>query len=446
MRQNLFVTALTTLALALPASAQNCSQTAVGLVPLNDLGTGMHGGFQGGLYPLGSNTRPEAHTVDGLAAAQQVVPRNAAGDPSADGKIVLLSIGMSNTTQEFQALQALATADPLRHPRVQLVDGAQGGQTAATISNPAANFWTVVDQRLANSSASANQVQVVWFKEADANPNQAFPVHAQILQSEFTAIMAILKSRFPNLRQCFLASRIYAGYATGTLNPEPYAYEQGFAVKWTIESQIQGTALNFDPARGPVVAPWIDWGTYNWADGLTARSDGLTWLCSDYQPDGTHPSPAGRTKVANLLLAFLHTEPTAASWYLARPEPFAYGVGKTTSIASVPAIGWSGSPTLLTNDFSISVSNGVPNAPGILFLGTQPARTPFLAAHLYVGGALVRLPVHVLDGAGASSWPVPVSAGLIGRTYCYQGYLRDSGQSDGSGAVLSNALRVVFSP
>ena len=446
MRQPLLQIAFSALALALPASAQNCAQTSVGLVPLTDLGTGTHGGFQGGLYPLGTNVRPEAHTVAGLVAAQLVVPRNALGDPSADGKIVLLSIGMSNATQEFQTLQALAATDTLRHPRVQLVDGAQGGQTAATISNPAANFWTVVDQRLANSSVSAAQVQVVWFKEADASPTQAFPVHAQTLQTEFTAIMGILKTRFPNLRQCFLASRIYAGYATSALNPEPFSYEQGFAVKWTVESQIQRTALNFDPTRGPVVAPWIDWGTYNWADGLTPRSDGLTWSCSDYQPDGTHPGASGRAKVANILLDFLHTEPTAASWYLAEPAPFAYGVGKVTSIATLPTIAWTGTPTFTSNDFSISVSNGVPTAPGILFRGTLPARTPFLSANLYVGGTLVRLPVQVLDTAGFSNWTVPVGAAQIGRTFCYQGYLRDSGQSDGSGAVLSNALRVVFSP
>ncbi len=432
--------------LAASVSAQNCAQTSVGLTPLTDLGAGTHGGFQGGLYPLGSNLRPEAHTVGGLLQAQSVVPRNAAGAPSSDGKIVFLSIGMSNCTQEFQSFMSLASTDPLRSPRVQLVDGAQGGQTAAIISDPTANFWTVVDQRLVSASASAAQVQVVWFKEADASPTQAFPVHAQTLQSEFTTILVNLKTRFPNLRLVYLASRIYAGYATSTLNPEPIAYEQGFAVKWTIETQIQGTALNFDPAHGPVVAPWIDWGTYNWADGLVPRGDGLTWACADYVADGTHPSTSGRAKVAQFLLDFLHIEPTAASWYLAHPAPFAYGVGKATSNATLPALSWTGTPTSSANSFQVSVLGGIPSAPGLLFSGTNPARTPFLFAHLYVGGTIQREPVHFLDASGSSTWPIAVTPALIGRTLCYQGYLRDAGQPDGTGAVVSNGLRVVFTP
>lgn len=428
------------------AVAQNCATTYIGATALTDMGASLYNGLQGGLYPGGTNARPEAHTVGGLAAAQQVVPRNAAGLPASDGRIVFLSIGMSNCTQEFQAFMTLASADAAKNPRVQLVDGAQGGQTAAIIANPNANFWTVVDQRLATAGATGAQVQVVWFKEADANPTAAFPVHAQTLQSEFTTILVNLKTRFPNLRIAYLASRIYAGYATTSLNPEPFAYEQGFAVKWTIESQINGSALNHDPAQGPVVAPWIDWGTYNWANGLIPRSDGLTWLCSDFQPDGTHPSTAGRLKVANLLFQFVHSEPTAAAWYLAHPAPAAYGTGKPTSNATLPSLAWAGTPTLSANDFSISVTGGIPSAPGLIVSGTLPARTPFLFASLYVGGTLVREPVRFLDAGGSASWPIPITAAFVGQTRFWQAYLRDAGQADGTGAVVSNALRVVFTP
>ena len=104
------------LGIGLPtSSAQNCSQTSVGLTPLPDLGAGNYLGFQGGLYPAGSNVRPILHTIDGMAQATAVVPRNAAGAPDPSGKIVFLSIGMSNCTQEFQRLLQLANADPLKH-------------------------------------------------------------------------------------------------------------------------------------------------------------------------------------------------------------------------------------------------------------------------------------------------------------------------------------------
>ena len=63
-------------------------------------------------------------------------------------------------------------------------------------------------------------------------------------------------------------------------NNEPYAYESAFAVRGMIQDQINGVAaMNYNPANGPVVAPWVAWGPYIWANGLLARRDGLTWPC-----------------------------------------------------------------------------------------------------------------------------------------------------------------------
>src|SRR5262249_9952977 len=274
----------------------------------------------------------------------------------------------------------LANADALKAAAVLPVDGAQGGQTASIIQNPNANFWTVVEQRLQNAGATVAQVQAIWFKEADANPTSGWPTYARTLQTEFETILGVLHSKFPNARQCFVASRLYAGYATGGLNPEPYAYEQGFSCKWTIQDQIEGlTSLNYDPARGPVLAPWVDWGTYNWADGLVPRSDGLIWLCSDFVADGTHPSASGRDKVAHFLLDFVHGEPTAASWYLAQPSPAPYGIGKVTSIATLPAVGWTGTPSYAANDFAFTYTSAVPGTSGLAFFGAIPADLPFLS-------------------------------------------------------------------
>jgi hypothetical protein len=370
--------ALAALAMLAPlptASAQNCSNTSTGLVPLNDLGSGTYQGSQGGLYPGGTNVRPFAHTVGGLAQAAQIVPRDAAGNPSAPsagGRIVFLSIGMSNCTMEFSRFAALANADPLKAPAVRLVDGAQGGQTASIIQNPNASFWAVVEQRLAAAGATDAQVQAIWFKEADAGPTNGWPAYAQSLRSEFETIMGVLHSKFPNARQCYLASRIYAGYATSALNPEPYSYEQGFSCKWTIEDQINGlAALNYDPAHGAVASPWIDWGTYNWADGILPRSDGLTWQCTDFVSDGTHPSDAGRQKVAQLLLDLVHAEPTAASWYLASPAPAPYGIGKTTSIGTLPSVGWTGTPSFASNDFAFAYTNACSTSAARRRAGSQ---------------------------------------------------------------------------
>ncbi len=65
-----------------------------------------------------------------------------------------------------------------------------------------------------------------------------------------------MQERFPNLRIAYVSSQTYGGYATTPLNPEPFAYESGFAVKWLIADQISGKPdLNYNPAKGFVRAP-----------------------------------------------------------------------------------------------------------------------------------------------------------------------------------------------
>ncbi|MFZ2490108.1 MAG: hypothetical protein WA208_01355, partial [Thermoanaerobaculia bacterium] len=78
---------------AFPLAAQS-------LVPMTDLGTQTYLGFPGGLYPEG-NAMPLEHRLGGLAQAALVRPLDRDGNPDPAGKIVMLSIGMSNTTQEF---------------------------------------------------------------------------------------------------------------------------------------------------------------------------------------------------------------------------------------------------------------------------------------------------------------------------------------------------------
>src|SRR5215469_1283195 len=143
------------------------SRESTGLVALPDLGKGSYKGEQGGLYPGGVNTPPPAHLEAGLKLARSIAPLDAEGHPAAGGKIGLLSIGMSNTTMEFQVFQQIAAKDPDLNPRVAIVDGAQGGQTAKVTANSQSNFWKVVDERLAKAGVSARQVEVAWIKQAN---------------------------------------------------------------------------------------------------------------------------------------------------------------------------------------------------------------------------------------------------------------------------------------
>ncbi len=310
-------------ALLLPsARASDCSKTSLGLVPLNELGPGLYQGFSGGLYPNACNLRPEAHERAGLEIARAIVPLNRAAErDSENGKIVLLSVGMSNTTQEFSTFQSIVARDPDKNPQLALVDGAQGGWSADRIVSGGEQYWATVNQRLARAGFTPEQVQIAWLKQADARPTLPFPEDARKLQQELKIIVLTLKRLFPNIKIVYLSSRIYAGYASTSLNPEPFAYQSGFAVKWLIEEQINGSPeLNFDPDEGEVKAPWLAWGPYLWGDGLTPRRDGLIWECTDFNRDGTHPSTSGRRKVAEMLLEFFKSDSTAVPWFLARPS------------------------------------------------------------------------------------------------------------------------------
>lgn len=288
--------------------------------PLTELGKGEYHGFTGGLYPDGANSRPAAHEKLGLALARQVQPLDAGGKPSAEGRIVLLTLGMSNTVQATTAFKQQADADPQKNPRVVIVNGASGGQTAARIQDAegtGAQYWAEVDQKLQTAGVTRAQVQAVWIKEADAGPTQGFPTYARTLQAELARIAQLVNKRFPNARLAYLSSRTYGGYAKTALNPEPYAYESGFSVKWLIEQQLKGeAALNADAARGPVTAPWLSWGAYLWANGTTPRADGFVAQEADFAPDGTHESPAGQAKVGALLLKFFKTDSTTRGWFL----------------------------------------------------------------------------------------------------------------------------------
>ncbi|MEP7146829.1 MAG: hypothetical protein ABI792_07445 [bacterium] len=298
--------------------SQNCLNTSTGLPPIIDLGTGYFRNFQGGLYPGGSNSRPLSHNNDGINLANQIVPLDTAGNYNpVTGKIVLLSVGMSNCSSEFlQFIQQVSTA-PNINPKLVLVNGAQGGQAIDNILDSNALFWTIIIQRLASAGVSAKQVQAVWFKEAQANPTDTtFPNYPAGLKDKFKTVMNILNAKYKNLKQCYSATRIYAGYATSTLNPEPYSYYTGWSVKWMIEDQINGdSSLNYKGTN--IKSPWLSWGPYLWADGIIPNIDGLTWVCpADFNPDGTHPSAAGRIKVASRLLDFFSTDETAKPWFI----------------------------------------------------------------------------------------------------------------------------------
>jgi len=307
-------------------------------VPLTDLLANTYYGHVGGLYPGGVNFPPPDHDSAAKLRRNAIKPLDVNGDESPFGKYVLLSIGGSNATQEWCSagsgppcaawtLMGRAAQDPaVNHYTLVIVNGAADGQEAAEWTSPASpNYERIKVGRLAPLGLSENQVQAVWVNLGDSKPTVALPADsadANTLLTNLGLIVRSLRAHYPYLRLVFVSSREYGGYATIDLNPEPYAYESGFSVKWLIESQVNemhGQPPN--PRAGTLdyvkkAAPLILWGPYLWAAGATARSDGYGWLATDFEADGTHPSQNGETKVAEKLLEFFKNSPYTRCWFV----------------------------------------------------------------------------------------------------------------------------------
>jgi len=300
---------------------------STGMIPLTQLkGDQKYKDQTGGLYGDGRNDPPPPLQKAAAAAASAIVPLDAAGQPDPEhGVVVLMSMGMSNTTMEFALFKRNADVDPQKSPKLVIVDGAQGGMEGARWANPVAgpkgkDAWAVADDRIHDTSVTPQQIQVLFIKQALGNPAQYgdFPAHADALRDRVITALGMAKKRYPNLKLAFLSSRIYGGYASTPLNPEPYAYEGAFGMRGVIQAQLKGDPkLNFDPAQGEVKAPVVLWGPYLWADGVKAREgDNLVYTRQDLSSaDGTHPSPSGQKKVADLLLQFFKTNPYAKGWF-----------------------------------------------------------------------------------------------------------------------------------
>lgn len=295
--------------------------TSTPLTALNDLATGTYQGSEGGLYPNGSDVRPAQTDADAVTFGSQITALNSNGLPDPNGVYVLLGVGESTALDEFGQFVSLANADPSKNKKLVIVNGAQGGATPFQLTSTTSAYWnTILNNYLVNSNVTAKQVVAAWIEDTDGIASGMFPSDVTTLQSEYETVARDLHTLFPNLTIAYFSSRFYAGYSNGisTVNPEPYAYEVSFAVKWAIQDQINGVNnLNYKSSNGTVVAPLMIWGPYYWSNGLLGRRDGLVWTCQDLSKDGTHPSnPIGQQKVANQLLEYFKSDTSTTPWFL----------------------------------------------------------------------------------------------------------------------------------
>jgi hypothetical protein len=316
--------------------------TSTPMTALTDLGTGTYQGSEGGLYPNGSNVRPSGQDSAGVSLAQGIQPLDSNGVYSPTGNYVLMALGESTLQNEWNFLAPIANSDPAKNPYLVLVNAAQGGATPNEFANINSYYWGMITNNyLTQNNVTANQVVAVYIEDTDGIASGTFPSDITSLQSEYETIMNNLHTLFPNLKLVYFSSRVYGGYSNGVGNPdnpEPYAFEVGYAVKWAIQDQLNGNSnLNYNPLLGPVLAPWMSWGAYYWSNGMLGRNDGLVWDCADFNADGTHPSSdnnrVGQYKVAYEILNFLKSDDTTTPWYLATTLGLSATAGNNQSAA-----------------------------------------------------------------------------------------------------------------
>ena len=262
------------------------------------------------------NTMPVTHHASGEAIAASILPLDANGKVDlTNGKIAVIAEGMSNTQQEMLALlQQFIRTNPAVNPKLQFVNLAQSGCDLICWVNKGVQ---TIDP----------QVQVVLMKHSNNRPQMAngapenpqapfttaqskrFPNHATVTQGMLKQRILDLKIKYPNLKLLYLTSRCYGGWsctAAAASYRESVAYEEGFSVKWLIESQIAKTDSQLDFSIPNAKAPWLAWGPYLWDP---------SWPQNWFEEDGTHPCAPGETAVAKRWLDFLMLDSTSRSWF-----------------------------------------------------------------------------------------------------------------------------------
>ncbi len=315
------------------AAQLNCDADSTGLISLVDLQEDNYLGFQGGLYPEGSNFMPAEHKTDGLNIARTIKPLDSLGNVDwENGKIVFLGMGASVAGNPWNNVINLTKFDTDLNPCMQLINacvGSKGLNIMVDLEENSEYWYEDVIPRIENKYATPYQVQAIWIKHAYKHLGEIlWPDFPDSIVDFYEQLIPILMDTFPNLKLMFLSGFTYGGYADSTYNfynvvVEPGSYWTNWAPKWLIEKQIKNEPhLEYKGAGRE--APWMAWGPHVWADGERANEwDGLQWFCeTDYNPDGGgyHLSYGGVTKEANMIIDWAKSNPVTKKWFLDGPK------------------------------------------------------------------------------------------------------------------------------
>ncbi len=120
-----------------------------------------------------------------------------------------------------------------------------------------------------------------------------------------------------------------------------------------------------------------------------------------------------------------------------------YCTAKLTSTGGLPAIGSTGTPSIVTQNLVVTLGGAIPSSTSNVFWGLGPATLPFAGGLLCVAPPITRGPPSTTSPAGTDSFPVTITMQMIGQTFYYQWWFRDAGSvPDPIG--ISGGLQVSF--
>ncbi len=122
------------------------------------------------------------------------------------------------------------------------------------------------------------------------------------------------------------------------------------------------------------------------------------------------------------------------------PPPIDYGYVIPNSSGNEMKLSFSGTPSASAGNFTLEITDGVPNVMMGVFAGTESRQIQMAGGLFLVGGTVNRLMPVFLDGQGKASIPLTIPASASGEEIYFQALCRDVGTA--GNLAYSNGLHV----
>ena len=153
----------------------------------------------------------------------------------------------------------------------------------------------------------------------------------------------------------------------------------------------------------------------------------------------TLATASGPTDVVLRQGLLVATRPAAFSFD--PPRVTTYCQPKVTTAGTTPVIGFSGSPSVSTDNFALTLANALPDKYCLYFYGTSFSNVPFYGGKLCVATNVMRGPTVQTNGQSFATCPFDVTPALVGQNRYFQWWFRDP--ADPFSVGLSGGLRVL---